>query len=77
MTFPQDASAQTTCPECRGDNLYTRGGHGPDLLPGASGVFASAEMRSVVCRDCGLVRCYASSEALERITPENGWRKTR
>ena len=43
----------------------------------ASGVFASAKMRSVVCRDCGLVRFYAGNEALARITPENGWRKTR
>ena len=81
MTSQQDASPQSICPECRGDNLYThggisaRGGYGPDLLPGASGVFASAKMRSVVCRDCGLVRFYASDEALARITPANGWRK--
>jgi len=83
MTSPEDVPPQTTCPECRGDNLYThggisaRGGYGPDLLPGASGIFASAKMRSVVCRDCGLVRFYAGNEALARITPENGWRKIR
>jgi len=83
MTTTHDTPAQSTCPECHGDNLYAhggvnaRGGYGPDLLPGASGVFASAKMRSVVCRDCGLVRFYAGNEALARITPENGWRKTR
>lgn len=83
MTSPEDASPQTICPECHGDNLYThggisaRGGYGPDLLPGAGGIFASAKMRSIVCRDCGLIRFYAGNEALERITPENGWRKTR
>ncbi len=70
-----------TCPECKGANLYAqsgisaRGGQGPDLLPGASSTFTSAKMRSVVCRDCGLVRFYASDEALARITPANGWRK--
>ena len=74
-------SSSKQCPECESTHLYVhgdisaRGGYGPDLLPGASGVFASAKMRSVVCRDCGLVRFYASDEALARITPANGWRK--
>ncbi len=79
MTYREPTA--TTCPECKGTNLYAqsginaRGGYGPDLLPGAGSLFSSAKMRSVVCHDCGLVRFYASDEALARITPANGWRK--
>jgi rubredoxin len=83
MTSAEDTPPQTICPECQGDNLYAhgginaRGGYGPDLLPGTSGVFSSAKMQTIVCRDCGLIRFYATRETLARITPDNGWWKTR
>ena len=69
------------CPECNGTNLFShggiqaRGGYGPDLLPGTSGIFASAKMVTVVCKDCGLIRFYASQEAIGKITSDNGWNR--
>lgn len=70
---------EKVCPECGSNNLYTqggiaaRGGYGPDLLPGASGMLVSAKMRVVVCKGCGLMRFYASPDALKRVTKENDW----
>ena len=67
------------CPECNGTRLYAhgdiraRGGYGPDLLPGAGGVFIAAKMKAVVCKDCGLIRFYADRKALERIDGDDGW----
>ena len=72
---------EKSCPECGSNDLYShggidvRGGYGPDLLPGTSGVFVGAKMRAVVCKNCGLVRYYASTEALSKITRQNGWNK--
>lgn len=69
------------CPECDGthlyvrDNIRTRGSYGPDLLPGASGIFSGARMKAVVCRDCGLIRFYASRETLARIDSDHGWKR--
>ncbi len=66
------------CPECDSTDLLvqngidTRGGYGPDLLPGASGVFASGKMRVVVCKNCGLIRYFASKEALSKIAAKDG-----
>lgn len=68
-----------TCPDCGSTELYShdgiaaRGPHGPDLLPGLSGMLVSAKMRSVVCKTCGLIRFYASAEALKRVNKDNGW----
>lgn len=70
-----------TCPECNGSNLFShggisaRGGYGPDLLPGASGVFQSAKMRAVVCKDCGFVRWFATQETLPKIGADTGWQR--
>lgn len=67
------------CPECGSDNIFShggidvRGGYGPDLLPGTSGILVSAKMRAVVCKDCGLIRYYAGKDALEKVTKQNGW----
>lgn len=72
-------SNENVCPECRGTDLYSRGGvatnggYGPDLLPGTSGVFSTGKMRAVVCTDCGLIRFYASAETLKKIGKESGW----
>lgn len=71
----------SACPECDSTDLYShggisaRGGYGPDLLPGTSGMFSNAKMRAVVCKNCGLVRYYAGTEALKRIGREEGWNK--
>lgn len=65
-------SSRSECPECNSRDLYShggvsaRGGYGPDLLPGTSGVFSTAKMRAVVCKGCGLVRFYASTETIVR-----------
>lgn len=74
-------ATRKTCPECDGTNLHVhggiaaKGGYGPDLLPGTSGIFTSAKMKAVVCKDCGLVRFYASQEALARITSDRDWQR--
>ena len=69
------------CPECDGTELYvhgdisTRGGYGPDLLPGTSGLFTTAKMKAVVCKDCGLVRFYAQRDTLAKLTADHGWQR--
>ena len=69
------------CPECDGTNLFARdgiaakGGYGPDLLPGTSGLFTSAKMKAVVCRDCGFVRFYAAQDALAKVDTDHGWQR--
>ena len=63
-------SSSKQCPECESTHLYVhgdisaRGGYGPDLLPGTSGVFTNAKMKAIVCKDCGLVRFYAQRDTL-------------
>ena len=65
------------CPECNSSDLRTsnaitaRGAYGPDLLPGTSGVFVSSKMRVVVCLGCGLMRHYATKEALTKIASDD------
>lgn len=74
-------TTQKNCPECDGTHLYVhgdisaKGGYGPDLLPGTSGIFISAKMKAVVCKDCGLIRYYASQEALAKVTNDHGWQR--
>ena len=76
MTRPQ------ACPDCGSTQLLThgdlaaRGGYGPDLLPGAGTLFTPPKLRAVVCRDCGLLRYFVQRETLERMTTENGWRRS-
>ena len=74
-------STRAPCPECGGTDLYVhgdisaRGGYGPDLLPGTSGVFTTARMKAIVCKDCGLVRFYAQRETLARLSSDKGWQR--
>lgn len=69
------------CPECDSTDLHVhgdvaaKGGYGPDLLPGASGIFVYAKMRAIVCRGCGLIRLYASQDALRKIDGDHGWQR--
>jgi hypothetical protein len=73
--------ALENCPECRGTNLFAyddiraQGVYGPDLLPRTGGVLTPAKMKAVVCKDCGLVRFYASQETLAGINSGNGWQR--
>lgn len=70
-----------SCPECGSGNLYSyndisaRGGYGPDLLPGAGGVFTSPKMNAVVCKDCGLIRYYASQDTLKKLMEKGKWNR--
>ena len=72
-----------TCPECGGRNLYrsvptsAMGGYGPDLLPGLSKLFSSAQFVAVVCSDCGLARYYVTRDALDRLRENRKWRPVR
>lgn len=73
--------AKKNCPECSGTNLYSqsdisvRGGYGPDLLPGAGSLFVSAKVKAVVCADCGLIRYYASPDALRKMAGSEKWKR--
>jgi len=74
-------SNRKNCPECESTNLFvhgdvnTKGGYGPDLLPGTSGVFIPSKMKTVVCKDCGLIRFYASQETLAKVSTNRGWQR--
>ncbi len=67
------------CPGCGGSSLYqnrdveSRGGYGPDLLPGLGGFVRSAKFVVVVCSTCGLTRFYAQLEAREKLGDSKKW----
>jgi predicted nucleic-acid-binding Zn-ribbon protein len=68
------------CPNCGGHTLYqgpetsAGGGHAPDVLPGLGGFFRSARFSLVVCRDCGLMRFFASKPALLKLKESRRWK---
>jgi predicted nucleic-acid-binding Zn-ribbon protein len=67
-----------TCPECGSANLRqtttaSAGAYGPVLLPGLGGFLHSAQLRVVVCADCGLTRFYADSKALAKLPTSGRW----
>ncbi len=74
-------ASQKSCPECGSNDLLThsdisaRGGYGPDLLPGSSGLFTSPKLRAVVCKDCGLIRYYAAKETLQKLIEKGQWNR--
>jgi predicted nucleic-acid-binding Zn-ribbon protein len=76
-------STHTQCPECGSSETYehgdvsAQGGNGLDLLPGASRIFKTAQLRVVVCKSCGFARLYASQDGLTKVTTEHGWRRLR
>ena len=69
------------CPECGGTHLVSqgdigvRGGYGPDLLPDAGSLFSSPKVKAVVCTDCGLIRYFASQDALRKIAASDKWKR--
>ena len=48
-------------------NVKSRGGQGPDLLPG-TGVFSHAHFTLRICAECGFVHWFVDEDALERIS---------
>ena len=61
----------TKCQACGKDDLLaanvdSRGGYGPELLPGI-GIFYRAYFTIVVCSECGFVHWFVRSEDLERV----------
>ena len=67
-------AATETITYIHGD-ISARGGYGPDLLPGTSGVFTNAKMKAIVCKDCGLVRFYAQRDTLAKLSSDKGWQR--
>jgi predicted nucleic-acid-binding Zn-ribbon protein len=68
------------CPNCGSRTLYagpamvSGAGHGPDLLAGLRGFFRRARFVTVVCRDCGLMRLFASAEDRQRLSESSQWK---
>jgi len=70
----------TPCPECKSEDVYqykdsidttTISG---ELLPKlASNMFSSAKIRPVVCSNCGFLRYFVSSEALDKLKESQHW----
>lgn len=68
------------CPNCTSDDLRSTttdaSSHfGPDLLPGAHGLFSQSTFEVVVCCHCGLTRFFASHEAIERLLRSSLWHR--
>ena len=66
------------CPECGGNDLWmtltnARGWRGPDLLPGLGGLLRPTPMHVVLCRECGLVRFFATQSAMDRVRSSKEW----
>ncbi|MCB0032915.1 MAG: hypothetical protein KDE51_02755 [Anaerolineales bacterium] len=69
------------CPECNSNKVYrykkyidATGGYGPELLPKLNtSWYASPQILPVVCKDCGLVRFYASKESRELLEDSKHW----
>lgn len=69
------------CPNCQGRTLYasrelasSTGQHGPSYLDGLGSFWKSARLTIVVCRDCGLMRFFASSQARAKLKESPKWR---
>ena len=68
------------CPNCGATSLYrgpetsAGGGHAPNLLPDVGKWWQTARMSLVVCRDCGLMRFFASPEARAKLKDSNKWK---
>jgi predicted nucleic-acid-binding Zn-ribbon protein len=61
-----------SCRNCGSDEIFSqevdsRGGYGPDLLPKLSSFFSSAKFHIQVCGDCGLVEWYVPLKYLDKI----------
>ncbi|HBN96718.1 MAG TPA: hypothetical protein DDZ66_10495 [Firmicutes bacterium] len=69
------------CQACGQNNLLeaetsSRGGYGPDLLPG-TGSFRPARFRVVVCAMCGFVHWFVKEEDLDKVRNSRHFRPVR
>jgi hypothetical protein len=67
------------CPHCKGNTLYrspevSSGNGHVDYLPGLGPWYRSARFVVVTCRDCGLMRFFASPEARKRLGEAKKWK---
>ena len=67
-------------PNCGGTSQYggpatsSGGGHAPNYLPGLGSFLRAARFTLVVCRDCGLTRFFAASEARAKLKESGKWK---
>jgi predicted nucleic-acid-binding Zn-ribbon protein len=69
------------CPNCGGRELFrseeveATSVHGPNVLPWLGRLFHRARMSLVLCRDCGLVRFFADTEARAKVPESTKWKR--
>lgn len=70
----------SACPNCDGRSLYRSrkkvsagGGYSPDTLPGLGTFFSSAKVEIVLCGECGLIRHFATEDALAKLQGSGKW----
>ncbi len=70
----------TPCPACKSKEVYQYKDYinattiEGELLPKlASSMFSSAKIRPVVCGNCGLLRFFASNDALDKLKESKHW----
>ncbi len=69
------------CPNCGSRTLYrseeveATSTHGPNILPWLGRLFHRARMSLVLCKDCGLVRVFATPEARAKVSESEHWKQ--
>ena len=71
------------CPECSSTQLFrsvptsTYGGNeeGFSILPSLGSKLSGAKFTVVCCKDCGLIRLYASTDARSKLGTNDSWRR--
>lgn len=71
------------CPECGSDQLFRSvpatayGGseNSFSILPGLGSRLQGAKFTVVCCKDCGLTRIYATTEARNKLGQNDSWRR--
>jgi predicted nucleic-acid-binding Zn-ribbon protein len=68
------------CPNCGGDQLYSRrlssgDRYGPYLLRGLGSFIHYAAFDVVVCAGCGLTRFFAEPEARQNVMSNADWKR--
>jgi hypothetical protein len=75
-----DATPPRTCPHCHAESLYEAKDTvasayvGFQMLPGLGSFLYPPQMR-VFCSACGLIRCFANSQARRDLSSSERWRK--
>jgi hypothetical protein len=72
---------KTKCDDCGSNRLVecetgSRGGYGPDLLPG-TGLFSHAKFTIQVCTQCGRVYWWVSADDLTKVAQSSNFSATR